>query len=184
MLVLQTTPGALNVQYEDTESKPYMATALAYIRKLHDQGDAPERSLERVHGEESAGFQRIAKEEQDGENVDEEYYTAEEYNDNEQSTGCKLCVCAVDGVIYETEGWITSSNSFTLLSEMPTAPMIKSMIHMRTIQKGTRTRFCQNTGRCAMVNRAAGDYRCLSVARCNVCATKRGNQELNLSLQG
>ena len=83
MLVLQTTPGTLNVQHEDAESKPDMATALAYIRKLHDQGDAPERSLERVHGEESAGFQRIAKEEQDGENVDEEYYTAEEYNDNE-----------------------------------------------------------------------------------------------------
>ena len=83
MSVLQTTPGTLNVQYEDAESKPYSATALAYIRKFHNQGDAPERSLERVHGEESAGFQRIAKEEQDGENVDEKYYTAEEYNDNE-----------------------------------------------------------------------------------------------------
>jgi hypothetical protein len=62
-----------------------------------------------------------------------------------------ICVCAGVGAIYPTDGLMTSSRSFTVRSEYPYAAMIKIMMHIRTIQKGTRTRFCQNTGRCAML---------------------------------
>ena len=72
---------APNIQYEDAESDSHSAAASAYNHKFHDQDAAPESSLKAVHDQEWGGFQRIAKEEEDRKNVNEEYYDDKEHKD-------------------------------------------------------------------------------------------------------
>ena len=89
---VSTTKGLASgsyVQDKNAESNPDSTGALANGYQLDDQDAAPEARLERVHCQERVWLERIAKEEEDGEHVDQQHHDHEENEENDHSAGCQ-----------------------------------------------------------------------------------------------
>ena len=141
----------LHVQDYYAEGDSDCASTLADGHKVHYEHTCPEARLEAVHCQECSWFERIAEEEENGEDVDEQDDDNEEHEHDHGSGGNQYCIAKSQEFTYPTAGCMTSLKLSMLRSVHEYAAMMKIIIHMRAIQKGTKMRFFQRAGCCDML---------------------------------